>query len=116
MSGSNSISFNHNIIVNGVPVPVFDVDNSNTNLLNAIRPYIGWNGGNAFEEIYTSNYHAFQSQIQKQFRSNTLLNLSYTWSHYLTTYVADRSTGSSMPVHVDMRGNYVPCIADRRHL
>jgi len=112
MSGINSISFNH--VVN--KVPVFDVDTSNTNLLNAIRPYIGWNGGNAFEEIYTSNYHAFQSQIQKQFKGNTLFNISYTWSHCLTTYQADRSTGSIMPVQGDLRSNYGPCIADRRHI
>jgi hypothetical protein len=112
MSGPNSISFTHNI--NGVPMTV--VDNSNTNLLNAIRPYIGWNGGNAFEEIYTSNYHSLQTQVQKQFRGNTLMNLSYTWSHCLTTYQADRSTGSIMPVQGDFRSNYGPCIADRRHV
>ena len=112
MSGTNSISFTHNI--NGVPMTV--VDTSNTNLLNAVRPYIGWNGGNSFQEIYTSNYHAFQSQIQRQFKGNTQFNVSYTWSHCLTTYVADRSTGSIMPVQGDLRGNYGPCIADRRHV
>ncbi len=101
MSGTNTISFTHNI--NSVPMTV--VDTSNTSLLNAIRPYIGWNGGNAFEEIYTSNYHAFQSQIQKQFKDNTLFNISYTWSHCLTTYVADRSTGRIMPVQGDLRDN-----------
>src|SRR5437660_4182777 len=112
MSGTNSISFTHNI--NGVPMTV--VDTSNTDLLNVVRPYIGWNGGNAFEEIYTSNYHAFQSQIQKQFKDNTLFNVSYTWSHCLTTYMPDRSTGRIMPVQGDLRGNYGPCIADRRHV
>jgi hypothetical protein len=111
-SGTNNISFTHNI--NGVPMTV--VDNSNTSLLNAIRPYVGWNGGNAFEEIYTSNYHSFQSQIQRQFKSNTLFNISYTWSHCLTTYQADRSIGSIMPVQGDLRSNYGPCIADRRHV
>jgi hypothetical protein len=111
-SGANNISFTHNI--NGVPMTV--VDNSNTNLLNAIRPFVGWNGGNAFEEIYTSNYHAFQSQLQKQFTANTLFNISYTWSHCLTTYQADRSTGSIMPLQGDIRANYGPCIADRRHV
>jgi hypothetical protein len=111
-SGANNISFTHNI--NGVPMTV--VDNSNTNLLNAIRPFVGWNGGNAFEEIYTSNYHAFQSQLQKQFAGNTLFNISYTWSHCLTTYQADRSTGSIMPLQGDVRDNYGPCIADRRHV
>ena len=115
-SGTNNISFTHNVKINGVLVPMTVVDNSNTNLLNAIRPYVGWNGGNAFEEMYTSNYHAFQSQIQKQFTGNTLFNLSYTWSHCLTTYQADRSTGSIMPLQGDLRGNYGPCIADRRHI
>jgi hypothetical protein len=111
-SGANAISFTHN--VNGVPTTV--VDNSNTNLLNAVRPFIGWNGGNAFREIYTSNYHSLQTQVQKQFKGNSLVNVSYTWSHCLTTYQADRSTGSIMPVQGDIRSNYGPCIADRRHI
>ena len=111
-SGPNNISFTHPI--NGVPMTV--VDTGNTNLLNAIRPFVGWNGGNAFEEIYTSNYHALQSQLQKQFKGNTLLNISYTWSHCLTTYQADRSTGNIMPVQGDFRSNYGPCVADRRHI
>jgi hypothetical protein len=111
-SGTNAISFTHS--VGGQQMTV--VDNSNTNLLNAIRPYIGWNGGNAFEEIYTSNYHSMQTQLQKQFKGNSLVNLSYTWSHCLTTYQADRSTGSIMPVQGDIRGNYGPCVADRRHV
>jgi hypothetical protein len=112
MSGTNAITFN--TTVNGQPVVA--VTTANTNKLNVLRPYIGWNGGNAFEEIYTSNYHALQSQIQRQFKGNTLVNLSYTWSHCLTTYQADRSTGSIMPVQGDLRSNYGPCIADRRHI
>ncbi len=111
-SGPNTISFTHN--VSGVPTTV--VDTSNTNLLNAIRPYIGWNGGPAFREIYTSNYNALQAQLQKQFSANTLINVAYTWSHCLTTYVADRSTGSIMPVQGNLTANYGPCIADRRQV
>jgi hypothetical protein len=112
LSGPNSISFVHT--VRGATV--FDVDTTNTALLNAIRPFIGYSGGNAVENMYTSNYHALQGQLQKQFRGNTLVNLSYTWSHCLTTYQADRSTGSIMPVQGDLRSNYGPCIADRRHI
>jgi hypothetical protein len=111
-SGPNNISFTHNI--GGVPMTV--VDTSNTALLNVVRPFIGWNGGNAFEEIYNSNYHSLQAQLQKQFTGNTLLNFSYTWSHCLTTYIADRTTGSIMPVQGDIRSNYGPCVADRRHV
>lgn len=111
-SGPNSISFTHT--VSGAPATV--VDTTNTNLLNAIRPFVGWNGGNAFEEIYTSNYHAMQAQVQRQFRGNSLINLAYTWSHCLTTYQADRSIGSIMPVQGDLRSNYGPCVADRRNV
>ncbi len=112
MSGANSITFN--TTVNGQPVVA--VTAANTNKLNVLRPFIGWNGGNAFEEIYTSNYHSLQTQVQKQFKGNTLVNLSYTWSHCLTSYQADRSTGRIMPVQGDFRSNYGPCIADRRHV
>jgi hypothetical protein len=111
-SGPNNISFTHNI--GGTPMTV--VDTSNTSLLNVVRPFLGWNGGNAFEEIYNSNYNSLQAELQKQFTGNTLMNLSYTWSHCMTTYQADRSTGSIMPVQGDFRSNYGPCIADRRHV
>ena len=111
-SGPNNIDFTHT--VSGVSV--FDVDTSNGALLNAIRPFIGYAGGNNVLNMYTANYHALQGQLQKQFRGNTLVNVSYTWSHCLTTYVADRSTGSIMPVQGDLRSNYGPCISDRRHI
>ena len=111
-SGPNTISFTHN--VNGVPTTV--VDTSNTSLLNVVRPYIGWSGGNGFREIYTSNYNSLQAQLQKQFSANTLINVAYTWSHCLTTYQADRTTGSIMPVQGDLAANYGPCVADRRHV
>ena len=34
-----------------------------------------------------------------------MFNVAYTWSHGLTSYVADRSTGSIMPVHGHIRNN-----------
>ncbi len=117
MSGPNAISFTHNVTINGVSTPVTAVDTSNTNLLNAIRPYVGYNGANGFEEMYTSNYNGLQTQLQKQFRGNSLINISYTWSHSLTTYQADRSTGSIMPLQGNIRQyNYGPGIGDRRHV
>jgi hypothetical protein len=113
MSGPNAITFN--TTVNGQPVVA--VTTANTNKLNVLRPYIGWNGGNAFREIYTSNYHGLQSQLLKQFRGNSLINIAYTWSHTLTTYLADRSTGNIMPIQGHIRdNNYGPGIGDRRHV
>jgi hypothetical protein len=112
-SGSNPISFS--TTVNGAPVVA--VTSGNTNGLNALRPFIGYSGGNAVEGIYTENYNGLQTELQRQFSGNSSINVSYTWSHALTTYVADRSTGSIMPVQGHIRdNNYGPGIGDRRHV
>jgi hypothetical protein len=116
MSGPNVINFTHTATINGVKQTVTDVDTSNTALLNAVRPYIGYAGGNFFEEIYTSNYNSVQAQLQKQFHGGSLINISYTWSHGLTTYQADRTTGSIMPAQGNLRDNYGPTVGDRRHV
>jgi hypothetical protein len=113
MSGPNAISFS--TTVNGTPVVA--VTNGNTNGLNVLRPYIGYSGGAAVRNIYTENYNGLQTNVKKQFSGNTMVDLNYTWSHALTTYVADRSTGSVMPVQGHIRdNNYGPGIADRRHV
>jgi carboxypeptidase family protein len=112
-SGTNQISFS--TTVNGQAVVA--VTNGNTNKLNVLRPYVGWSGGNSFQEIYSSNYNGLQTQLHKQFRGNSLVNLSYTWSHVLTTYQADRSTGNLMPIQGHIAdNNYGPGIGDRRHV
>jgi hypothetical protein len=98
---------------NGVPC----VTSSNTTLLNILRPYVGYAGAYDFEDIYTSNYNALQTQVQKKLSGSSIINLAYTWSHGLTTYQADRSTGSIMPqTYADIAQNYGPNIADRRHV
>lgn len=92
------------------------VGTGNTTKLNALRPYIGWNGGNAVINEYNSNYHGLQTQLTKQFKGSSLINIAYTWSHTLTNYQADRSTGTVMPLQGDFKGNWGPGIGDRRHV
>ncbi len=89
-----------------------------SNQLNVLRPYTGYGPGLFFVDLFTSNYHSLQTQLQKRFAGNSLVNISYTWSHGLTTDPADRSTGgSALPqVSGDFRNNYGPTIADRRHV
>lgn len=89
-----------------------------SNQLNVIRPYTGYGPGLFFIDAFTSNYHSLQAQLQKRFSGNSLVNVSYTWSHGLTTDPADRSTGgANLPqVTGDFRGNYGPTVADRRHV
>ncbi len=113
-SGPNNIDFTH---TDSTGATVFAVDTTNFNKLNALRPFIGWNGGQAVRNIYTSNYHGLQTQLTKQFRGNSLINIAYTWSHGLTTYQADRTTGAIMPIQGHIRdNNYGPTVGDRRHV
>lgn len=99
-----------------IAAPVNNTTKSNE--LNVLRPYTGYGPGLFFLDLFTSNYHSLQTQLQKRFSGNSLVNLSYTWSHGLTTDPADRSTGGSALPQVtgDFRGNYGPTVADRRHV
>jgi len=116
-SGTNVIQFtaaNGGAACNGLPC----ITSNNTNRINVVRPYLGYAGLNDFEDIFTSNYHSLQAQVQKQFSGNSLVNLAYTWSHGLTTDWADRSTGAVIPQSYTAikPNNYSPNIADRRHV
>ncbi len=90
----------------------------NSNKLAVLRPYTGYGPGLFFVDLFTSNYHSLQTQLQKRFSGNSLVNVSYTWSHGLTTDPADRSTGGAAIPQVsgDFAGNYGPTVADRRHV
>lgn len=115
-SGPNIIQFAKadNSICSNLPC----ITSKNTNKLNVLRPYLGYAGLNDFEDIFTSNYHSLQAQVQKKFSGNSMINLAYTWSHGLTTDQADRSTGAVIPqTYTAIRSNnYGPTIADRRHV
>jgi hypothetical protein len=99
-----------------ISAPINNTGNSNK--LAVLRPYTGYGPGLFFVDLFTSNYHSLQTQLQKRFSGNSFANVSYTWSHGLTTDPADRSTGGSAIPQVsgDFRGNYGPTVADRRHV
>ena len=103
--------------VSGNTYPGVWVSTANTSKLNVLRPYIGYTGSDAVRNIYTSNYNSLQTQLQKKFSHSTMINVSYTWSHGLTTDQADRSTGGILPLQGQIRNNnYGPSIGDRRHV
>lgn len=89
-----------------------------SNQLNVLRPYTGYGPGLFFVDLFTSNYNSLQAQVQKRFSGNSLVNISYTWSHGLTTNPADRGTGgANLPqVTGDLPNNYGPTVADRRNV
>jgi hypothetical protein len=94
------------------------VGSGNTPQLNAIRPYVGYAGIRATRMQFGSNYHSLQSQLQKAFSDGSLVNASYTWSHGLTDIQFDRGAGgATTPQNTyDIRNNYGPTAADRRHI
>jgi len=89
-----------------------------SNQLNVLRPYTGYGPGLFFVDLFTSNYHSLQTQLQKRFAGNSLVNISYTWSHGLTTIPPTAANRRERPSQVsgDFRNNYGPTIADRRHV
>ena len=89
-----------------------------SNQLAVLRPYTGYGPGLFFVDLFTSNYHSLQTQVQKRCAGNSFVSIAYTWSHGLTTDPADRSTGGAAIPQVsgDLRNNYGPTIADRRHV
>ncbi|HYL13629.1 MAG TPA: carboxypeptidase regulatory-like domain-containing protein [Terriglobales bacterium] len=105
----NGVNFGASPIVNSTAA---------TTKLNVLRPFVGYGPANGFADIYTSNYHSLQVQMNKRFSGNSLVGVAYTWSHGLTTDPADRSTGASaLPqAPTALSNNYGPTIADRRHV
>jgi len=99
-----------------IPAPINNTPPSNQ--LAVLRPYTGYGPGLFFVDLFTSNYHSLQTQVQKKFSGNSFVSVAYTWSHGLTTDPADRSTGGAAIPQVsgDFSNNYGPTIADRRHV
>ena len=82
--------------------------------INSVRPFLGYGPINSILSIFTSNYNSMQVSVQKRFTGNSSVNMSYTWSHGLTTAQTDRS--SSPQNHYDIKGEYGASQLDRRHL
>lgn len=82
--------------------------------INAVRPFRGFGPINSILSVFTSNYNGLQSSIQKRLRGASRVNMSYTWSHGLTTAQTDRS--SSPQNRYNLKGDYGPSQLDRRHV
>jgi hypothetical protein len=96
-------------IVNGVPVV-----NATSPHINAVRPYLGYGPINMILSVFTSNYNSMQLSAQRRFAGNNSINLSYTWSHGLTTAQTDRS--SSPQNQYNLKGEYGASQLDRRQI
>lgn len=86
---------------------------ANTQRLNLVRPYKGYDAINTFDPVFTSNYHGLQAQFQKQFKDGSLVVLNYTWSHALGTATSDFRSPQNV---YDIKADYGPLDFDRRHI
>jgi len=120
MVAANGVSFQSGANQPACPTGALTCVNGTValNKLNVLRRYVGYGPALDFEDIYTSNYHSLQMQLNKHFSGKSLFGVVYTWSHGLTTNPADRNTGAgSIPqAPTALRNNYGPTIADRRHI
>ena len=94
----------------GIPGPVSAGD---TQKLNLVRPYKGWDAINLFSTAFNSNYNGLQAQLQKQFSANAQVVVNYTWSHAIGT--ASNDFRSPQNVY-NIAGDYGNLDYDRRHV
>jgi hypothetical protein len=84
-----------------------------TQRLNLVRPFQGWDAINLFEPIFTSNYNGLQVAFQKKFSENSLIAFNYTWSHALGTATSDFRAPQNT---YNIGGDYGNLDFDRRHI
>lgn len=97
-------------ITPAIPSPV---SAGNTQKLNQVRPYKGYDAINMFDPVFTSNYNGLQAQLQKQFSNNSLIVLNYTWSRALGTATNDYRAPQNT---YDIAAEYGPLDFDRTHI
>jgi hypothetical protein len=86
---------------------------TDTQRLNFIRPYPGFDAINDQITQFMSNYNGLQVALQKRIGANSLLNLNYTWSKAMTNAFNDTSPAQNT---YDLAAEYGPARYDRTHI
>jgi len=82
-------------------------------LLNYVRQYQGFDAINLWSSAFTSSYNGLQVQAQKQFTSNSMIVLNYTWSHDLTD-ASENFRGAENTRN--LKRDWGNSVFDRRHV
>jgi hypothetical protein len=61
------------------------------NVLNQIKPYLGYNAINVMRTIFSSNYNGLQVKTTKRWSGKSYIDANFTWSRDLTNSPADYS-------------------------
>ena len=82
------------------------------NVLNQIKPYLGYNAINAMRTIFSSNYNGLQTKVTKKFSGKSYIDANFTWSRDLTNSPADYS-GFIQNIY-NINGDYGRASDDRK--
>ncbi len=102
---------NAGCVVTGYSGPAF-ITSACDNVLNQIKPYLGYGGINAMRTIFSSNYNGLQVKATKKFSGKTYIDANFTWSRDLTNSPADYS-GAIMDIY-NPNGDYGRASDDRK--
>ncbi|MFN2481176.1 MAG: carboxypeptidase regulatory-like domain-containing protein [Pyrinomonadaceae bacterium] len=86
----------------------------NSNILNQIRPYRGYQSVEIVQTRFNSNYNSLQTFLQHRFTGASQVNVAYTFSKNLSDNRSDRSNPPQNPY--DIRLDYGRANLDRRHI
>jgi Carboxypeptidase regulatory-like domain len=104
---------NTGCVVAGYNGPAF-ITTACDNVLNQIKPYLGYNAINAMRTIFSSNYNGLQTKVTKRFSGRTYIDANFTWSRDLTNSPADYS-GFIQNIY-DINADYGRAADDRKLL
>ncbi|HEV2575814.1 MAG TPA: TonB-dependent receptor [Acidobacteriaceae bacterium] len=102
---------NSGCVVPGYSGPAF-ITTACDNVLNQIKPYLGYNAIDAMRTIFSSNYNGLQVKATKKFSGKTYLDANFTWSRDLTNSPADYS-GFIQNIY-NVNGDYGRASDDRK--
>jgi len=94
-------------------LPSGPITPSTTQLLNSVRPYLGYGSINYFSNGFDSNYNSLQAKLQLRFRRRLYISANYTWEHALSDAARDNAVAQNSH---DLRAEYGPTDFDRRNV
>jgi outer membrane receptor protein involved in Fe transport len=83
-------------------------------VLNQIKPYLGYFAIDAMQSVFSSNYNSLQVKVTKRFSGHTYIDANYTWSKDLTNAQADYS-GVIQNIY-NINGDYGRAAVDRTNI
>lgn len=81
---------NTGCVITGYNGPAY-ITTACDNVLNQIKPYLGYNAINVMRTIFSSNYNGLQVKTTKRWSGKSYIDANFTWSRDLTNSPADYS-------------------------